>query len=163
MVNNCWLGKPVRYEKLSGKEQESYNTAHLQSLMADWGYLECARVNGDKHGADLLFYRSTDSNVLKVQLKGRPTLNKSYAGKGIYVAFEDKQKKKWYVYDHDVVMNAALDQKKMTGTQSWEERGSWSWSYQPRWLENLLKDWEIPQARIRLPMYTGGARASRQI
>ena len=59
----CHLGKAVRYELLSGKEQESFNAAHLKSLMASWGYLEAFGVNGDKHGADLLFYRSSDGNV----------------------------------------------------------------------------------------------------
>ena len=78
---NCWLGKRTVYSNLSGKEQESFNSARLKSVMASWGYLEAFTVNGDKCGADLLFYRSYDGSVLKVQLKGRPTLDKKYSGK----------------------------------------------------------------------------------
>jgi hypothetical protein len=140
----CHLGKAVRYEQLSGKEQESFNAAHLKSLMATWGYLEAFVVNGDKHGADLLFYRSSDGNVLKVQLKGRPTIHKEYANKDIYVAYEDKKTGKWYVYNHDTIMNEILALGKCAGTQSWDERGSWSWSSSPAWLATIMKKWIVP-------------------
>lgn len=143
----CHLGNAVRYELLSGKEQESFNAAHLKSLMASWGYLEAFVVNGDKHGADLLFYRSSDGKVLKVQLKGRPTINKEYANKDIYVAYEDKSKGKWYVYNHDAVMNKTLALGKCAGTKSWDERGSWSWSSPPGWLQNILCEWVVPSVR----------------
>ena len=102
-MNTCWLGKRVKYENLSGKEKESYNTAKLRSLMSEWGYLEAFAVNGDKHGADLLFYRASDGNILKVQLKGRATLNKAYVGKGIFIAFQHKKTGDWYVYDLSLI------------------------------------------------------------
>ena len=76
--NDKWLGPHVTYETLSNKEQESYNAAKLISVMADYGYLECAKINGDKWGADLLFYRTSDTDVKKVQLKGRASFSKLY-------------------------------------------------------------------------------------
>ena len=142
-MSSCWLGDKIQYSSLSGKEKESYNTAKLRSAMADWGYLEAFTVNGDKHGADLLFYRSNDGNVMKVQLKGRPTLSKSYRGKGIFVAFQDKSTGQWYMYDHDKILGTALDLGKLKGTVSWEKAGSWSWSSTPDWLHTVLKDWEV--------------------
>jgi len=143
MINQCWLGKSIEYGNLSGKEQESFNSAKLKSIMANWGYLEAFNVNGDKWGADLLFYRSSDGNVLKVQLKGRPVLNRHYCEKEVYVAFEDKNTCKWYVYPHDKVMNDILSTGRLVGTKSWDLKGGWSWSYCPPWLEKILEPWEV--------------------
>lgn len=142
-MSSCWLGPKVQYKSLSGKEKESYNTAKLKSTMADWGYLEAFTINGDKHGADLLFYRSTDGDVMKVQLKGRPTLSKSYTGKGIYVAFQDKGTGKWFMYNHDEILGTVLDLGKLEGTVSWEQAGSWSWSSTPDWLQTVLAKWAV--------------------
>ena len=111
--------------------------------MANWGYLEAFTVNGDKWGADILFYRSSDATVMKVQLKGRPFLDRHYCGKDIYVAFQDKTSSKWYVYPHDDVMNAVLSTGRLVGTKSWDVKGSWSWSYIPPWLGEIIAEWEI--------------------
>ena len=81
-----WLGQRVTYSSLGSKEQESYNTSKLISAMAEYGYLECMKINGDKWGADLLFYRSSDSDVKKVQLKGRATFCKHYTGCLLYTS-----------------------------------------------------------------------------
>ena len=142
-MSNCWLGSKTQYSTLSGKEQESYNAAKLRSKMADWGYLEAFNVNGDKHGADLLFYRSNDGNIMKVQLKGRATLSKNYVDKEMYVAFQDKSSGQWYMYDHDQVLGTTLDLGKMKGSESWDGAGSWSWSSVPTWLKTVLKKWEV--------------------
>ena len=90
-MSSCWLGPKVKYHKLGHKEKESFNAAHLMAIMAKWGYLEASRINGDNHGADLLFYRSSDGNVMKIQLKGRVTLDKKYSGKDLYIAFPSKK------------------------------------------------------------------------
>jgi len=142
-TKECWLGNPTQYENLSGREQESFNAAHLMGHMANWGYLEGQKINGDKFGADLLFYRSSDGNVLKVQLKGRVTLCKHYKGKNIHVAFRDKETDDWFVYDHDTVLQQVLDKGHLAGTQSWETTGGWSWSSNPLWLKHLMEPWRI--------------------
>jgi len=146
MIENretCWLGESTTYKDLGSKEQESFNSARLKSVMANWGYLEAFTINGDKRGADILFYRSSDGAVLKVQLKGRPVLDKHYYGKDIHIAFEDKAACVWYVYPHDELMNTVLKSGRLSGTKSWDERGSWSWSYVPQWLEKVISKWSI--------------------
>tara|TARA_R110000851_G_scaffold13767_1_gene47026 strand:+ start:211 stop:648 length:438 start_codon:yes stop_codon:yes gene_type:complete len=139
----CWLGDQVVYDELGGKEKESYNSARLKAIMAKWGYLEAFNVNGDKWGADLLFYRSSDGDVLKVQLKGRATVDKHYENKDIYIAFEDKILGKWFLYAHDDVMNQILHTDRLVGTESWDVNGGWSWNKSPIWLLEILKEWEI--------------------
>jgi hypothetical protein len=141
--HTAWLGERVIYSELSGKEQESFNSARLKALMTNWGYLESFTVNGDKWGPDIIFYRSSDGSVLKVQLKGRPVLDKHYFGKDIYVAFEDKITATWYVYSHDDVLNEVLETGRLIGTESWNVKGGWSWSYIPSWLNAVLDKWII--------------------
>ena len=137
------LGAPVQYDALSSKEQEAYNAAHLMGVMACRGYLESFKINGDKHGADLLFYRSSDTHVLKVQLKGRPTLGKEYEGKDLHIAYPDRKNDCWYIYPHDVVMQATLDLGKMAGTVSWEIAGLYSWGGPPKWMGDILSPYRV--------------------
>ena len=143
--HTSWLGERVNYSELSGKEQESFNSAKLKSIMTNWGYLESFTVNGDKWGPDIIFYRSSDGNILKVQLKGRPVLDKHYCGKDIHVAFEDKTTSTWYVYSHDEVLDNVIHAGKLAGTKSWDIHGAWSWSYIPVWLSVILEKWIITQ------------------
>ena len=140
---SCWLGESIEYEKLSGKEQESYNASLLMGQMAQWGYLEGQKINGDKHGADLLFYRSSDGSVLKVQLKGRVTLSKHYQGKGLCVAFRNRSTGDWFLYDHDQILEKVISLGHLEGTKSWDMTGGWSWSAEPLWLQNILQPWRI--------------------
>jgi len=140
-----WLGNKIQYALLSGKEQEAFNAAHLRQLLATYGYLEAFTVSGDKHGADMLFYRSSDAHVLKVQLKGRASIGKSYVGKELYIAFNDKKTGIWYMYPHDEIMEKVLDLGKCTGTVAWDKVGSWNWPGLPVWLKNVLEEWVIPE------------------
>ena len=133
------------YDSLGSKEQESFNASQLKAVMSHWGYLEAFSINGDKWGADILFYRSHDGDVLKVQLKGRPVLDKHYTGKDIYIAFEDKRSKTWYLYPHDDVMNQVIGTGRLVGTESWDNHGGWSWSYSPAWLSKILMQWILPR------------------
>jgi len=142
-MNNCWLGQKVQYDFLSPKEQESFNTVHLMTTMAKWGYLESTRINGDKHGADLLFYRAKDSDVKKIQLKGRPTFDKKYQGKNLYIAFQEKKSGDWYVYPHDDIIKKAQYISSWALSKSWQEMGAYSWNTLPLWLSEILEEWKI--------------------
>ena len=146
---SCWLGDETKYEDLSGREQESYNAAHLMAQMAKWGYLEGSKVNGDKWGADLLFYRSEDGDVIKVQLKGRVTLSRHYRGKGIHVAYRNRDTEEWFLYNHDILLDQVLSKGYLTGTKSWEEKGGWSWSSNPPWLQELVDPWCISTGYVQ--------------
>ena len=142
-MSKCWLGSEIEYENLSNKEQESFNSVHLMREMSKWGYLDSTKINGDKHGADLLFYRAQDADVKKIQLKGRATFDKKYEGKNLYVAFQDKRKNEWYVYPHDVIVNQAIHTSSWALSKSWKEEGGYSWNNIPAWLEDILKPWKI--------------------
>ena len=138
-----WLGKRVTYSSLGSKEQESYNTSKLISAMAEYGYLECMKINGDKWGADLLFYRSSDSDVKKVQLKGRATFSKHYIGKDLYVAFPGAFSGEWYLYNHDELVQQCIFKSTWTQSSSWCKSGGYSWNEPPKWLKAELQRWKI--------------------
>jgi hypothetical protein len=138
----CWLGEKADYKDLSGKEKESFNSAKLAAIMADYGYLECARINGDKWGADLLFYRASDADVKKVQLKGRVTFSKNYMRKDLYIAYPDADG--WYMYPHDELVDQASAFSSWHETMSWfRPDGGFSWNVTPMWLQKLLRPWKI--------------------
>ena len=123
------------YESFSSKEKESYNISKLISLMADYGYLEHMRVNGDKEGADIIFYRSSDCSVLKIQVKGRMTLKKNYSNKDLFVAFPGRSEDKtcWHIYNHDELLIKVLEASNISETESWNTHGSYSWPRIPKY------------------------------
>ena len=140
--HDCWLGELVSYQDLGNKGQESYNSSKLISIMADYGYLESAKINNDKWGADLLFYRASDSDVKKVQLKGRVTFSKHYMNKDLYIAYPDKHA--WYMYPHDEIVRLARPNHTWSQTLSWlSPEGGYSWNVTPAWLLDILSPWAI--------------------
>lgn len=103
--------------------------------MADYGYLEHMRVNGDKEGADIIFYRSSDCSVLKIQVKGRMTLKKNYSNKDLFVAFPGRSEDKtcWHIYNHDELLIKVLEESNISETESWNIHGSYSWPRIPKY------------------------------
>ena len=141
---NCWLGSIVSYDEMESKGQESYNSAKLISIMAEYGYLECAKISDDKWGADMLFYRPNDADVKKVQLKGRATFCKHYLEKDIYIAYPDTNG--WYLYPHDETVEIAKQNTTWSQTLSWmSDSGGYSWHTTPMWLQKILSPWQISQ------------------
>ena len=115
------LGNRINYSKLHAKQKENFNFHKIAAILSEYGY-NSIRLNDDWEGADFLAYRNTQSsskdaidtnniikyNTLKVQLKGRITIQKKYRKKKIYIAFPDKGV--WYLYPHDEFL-AHLEKK----------------------------------------------------
>ena len=132
------------YESFSSKEKESYNISKLISLMSDYGYLEHMRINGDKNGADIIFYRSSDCAILKVQLKGRLTFKKSYQYKELFVAYPVHKDGEinWYIYNHDDLLSYVLKETDIRTTSSWTDKGSYSWPRAPTHILQYITELE---------------------
>lgn len=84
----------IDYNQLNSKQKENYNYHKVASALADYGY-DSMRLNNDWQGAD--FIAVNGDNMIKVQLKGRFTLDKKYIGKDIYVAFIENNIVKIYI------------------------------------------------------------------
>jgi len=85
----------VKYSQLNSKQKENYNFHKIAGVLADYGY-NSMRLNDDWQGADFISIHTDGNNMLKVQLKGRFTIDKKYLNKDIYIAF---------IEDHLVVCN----------------------------------------------------------
>jgi hypothetical protein len=128
--------KKITYAQLNDRQKENYNFHKLASKLADYGF-NSMWLNDDWMGADFIAYNN-NGITLKIQLKGRLTIDKKYLDKDIYVGFPLGNT--WYVYPHDEVCHYILLLDKINSSKSWADRGGYSWPSIPKWLsENLDK------------------------
>ena len=121
----------VDYNSLNAKQKENYNFHKVAAALADYGY-NSMRLNDDWQGADFIAIKGEE--MIKVQLKGRFTIDKKYLGKEIYIAFiEDGVIK---IYYHDEVVNSLSGS--ILETKSWKEIGSYSWGKTPKLYDDLI-------------------------
>jgi hypothetical protein len=123
----------VSYGVLNSKQKENYNFHKIASALADYGY-DSMRLNNDWQGADFIAVKNDE--MLKVQLKGRFTVDKKYLGKKIYIAFiEDNIVK---IFKHDEAVNMLPDNIKQS--DSWNIHGSYSWGKTPKIYDSVINE-----------------------
>lgn len=130
----------IEYEKLNARQQENYNFQKVAGRLADYGF-NCLKLNDDWQGADFLAVHVNGDTCLKVQLKGRLTLDKKYCGKNVYVAFlvDDE----CYVYPHDIILKVVLARGNVGETTSWANGGKYTWPGLPLWARELLSEHKV--------------------
>ena len=74
--------KRIKYEDLNSRQQENYNFQKLASKLADYGF-NCLRLSDDWQGADFIACHIDGKTFMKVQLKGRLSIEKKYDGKDV--------------------------------------------------------------------------------
>ena len=133
--------KTVPYQALNSRQKENYNFQKVAARLADYGY-NCLRLTDDWQGADFMACHIDGETVLKVQLKGRLTIDKKYLGKSIQVAFFHGQD--CYIYDHDAFV-LHLEHKGLIGADSvtWHQAGGRSWPFPPSWALKFLSEYRI--------------------
>ena len=123
----------VSYGALNSKQKENYNFHKVASALADYGY-DSMRLNNDWQGADFIAVKN--DVMLKVQLKGRFTVDKKYLDKKIYIAFiEDNIVK---IYEHDEAVKMLPDNIKQS--DSWNIHGSYSWGKTPKIYDSVINE-----------------------
>ena len=132
--------KPIKYKELNARQKENYNFQKVASALTDYGF-NCMWLNDDWQGADFIACHIDGNTFIKVQLKGRLTLNQKYSGKEIYVAFN--QIGKWYLYPHDEVRDEFLRLGLMTGSKSWDKNGGYGWPSIPKHVHAFMQKYEI--------------------
>jgi hypothetical protein len=113
----------VSYSNLSAKQQEIYNFQKVAAVLADYGF-NCIKLADDWLGADFLAFHTDAAITLRVQLKGRVTIDKKYTGKGLHIAFPIDGG--WCVVEHDILVTLAGDFTAWLGSESWTIAGSYS-------------------------------------
>ncbi len=117
------LLKQIDYCELNARQKENYNYQKLSSVLADFGFIT-HRLSDDWNGADMIAQHIECDLFLKIQLKGRLTFSKKYQEKDIWVAF--RRENIWYLYPHDPLLKIALDTTNISNTDSWINRGGYS-------------------------------------
>ena len=127
------LGERVDYNKLNSKQKENYNFHKVASALADYGY-DSMRLNNDWEGADFIAVKNDE--MLKIQLKGRFTVDEKYIDKSILIAFIENDIVK--IYDHDEAVNMLPDN--ILDCSSWSEKGGYSWGQTPKIYNSIIKE-----------------------
>ena len=123
----------IEYNLLNSKQKENYNFHKVASALADYGY-NSLRLNDDWQGAD--FIAVNGDNMLKVQLKGRFSVDKKYLNKSILIAFIENDIIK--LYDHDEAVGMLPDN--VVNSKSWKDEGSYSWGQTPKIYACIIRD-----------------------
>ena len=121
----------VNYKELNAKQKENYNFHKVAAALAEYGY-NSMRLNDDWQGADFIAVKGDE--MLKIQLKGRFTVDEKYRGKDIYITFIEDDKIK--MYKHDEAVN--LLPEKTKNTESWAKRGGYSWGKTPKDYDKII-------------------------
>ena len=129
----------IRYEELNARQQESYNYQKVSAILADYGFVTI-RLSDDWRGADFIAQHVDGTTFLKVQLKGRLTLDRKYEGREIHICF--RAGADWYLYPHDSIMEQILASSTITGTKSWT-KGLYTFPSLSRKLRGLLEPYRL--------------------
>ena len=123
--------KQIKYSKLNSRQKENYNFHKVASKLADYGF-NSMRLNDDWEGAD--FIAINDKEMIKVQLKGRFSIDKKYLGKNLFIAFIEQDKVK--IYLHDKAVNIAPNN--IINSKSWKDNGLYNWSKTPKIYNKII-------------------------
>jgi hypothetical protein len=113
----------IKYSDLNSKQKEIHNFQKVAGLLADYGF-NCIKLADDWQGADFLAYHHNGDSTLKVQLKGRITIDKKYLDKDIYMAFPCH--KEWYLIEHQSLIDIVEKNTPWLDSVSWKIKGAYS-------------------------------------
>lgn len=131
--------KKIKYNKLNSRQKENYNFQKVSALLAEYGF-NSMWLNDDWQGADFIAIHIDGESFLKIQLKGRLTVDKKYVNKNIYIVFN--QNNQWFLYPHDTIVGELKKMKKLD-SDSWNKYGGYSWPSIPVYLSKYMKKYEI--------------------
>lgn len=114
----------ISYCDLNARQKENYNFQKISAVLADYGFITI-RLSDDWQGADFIAQHIDGEKFLKVQLKGRITIDRKYLGKNIFICFR-YDNDHWYLYPHDLMVDYLLETTNIGNTQSWIQNGLYS-------------------------------------
>ena len=116
----------IDYKDLNSRQKENFNFQKISAVLADYGFLTL-RLSDDWQGADFIAHHVSGDRFLKVQLKGRLTVDTKYKGKDIWICFNDqKNRNVWYLFPHDDFLRWALVNLNIGQTKGWKNADDWN-------------------------------------
>ena len=137
--------KKVDSEKLENKEKEVYNYHKATAKLADYGF-DCIRIVNDWDGVDFLAYHSIDAVTLRVQLKGRPTIERKYLNKGLWIIFpmENRKENDWYLIQHDLLVRIlGIHIPSCLKNKAWNRDGKCDWGNPTKVIKKVLEKYRL--------------------
>lgn len=122
-VLSSGLPPRVDYSELTSRQKEIFNFQKVAALLADHGF-NCIKLADDWQGADFLAYHIDGDTTLRVQLKGRATIDEKYRGKRLHMAFPIKGE--WHIVAHDLLVELCGRHTNWLNTSSWRDNGGYS-------------------------------------
>lgn len=123
----------VEYKNLNSKQKENYNFHIIAAKLAEYGF-NSMRLSDDWQGADFISVHIDGSLMLKIQLKGRFTIDKKYIGKEIWIVFVENDEIK--IYKHDDAI--PLLKPNVVNSDSWANKGGYSWGKTPKVFDKII-------------------------
>lgn len=112
----------ISYSDLNARQKENYNFQKISALLADYGFITI-RLSDDWQGADFIAHHINGNDFLKVQLKGRLTVDTKYKNKEIWICF--KHNDNWFLFPHDNFLRWALKELNIGNTKDWKYSNDW--------------------------------------
>lgn len=81
--------RKISYNDLNSRQRENYNFPKVSAILADYGFVT-PHLTDDWQGADFIAQHIDGETFLKVQLKGRLTLDKKILERILLFAFHIK-------------------------------------------------------------------------
>ena len=138
--------KRTPYADLNARQKESFNFQKISAALADFGFATM-RLSDDWRGADFIAQHMDGTTFLKVQLKGRLTFAKKYAGRDIHVCFRSGDD--WFIYPHDELLPLVTGIGDFSTTDSWRKGGVYSFPRLSPKLRKLLEPYRLPDHDFR--------------
>ncbi len=133
------VNQKIAYESLNARQKESYNFQKVSAVLADYGFITI-KLSDDWHGADFIA-QHLSVETLKVQLKGRLSFYKKYQDKDLWICFREGNE--WYFSPHDELLERFLVETNIGNTESWLNRGGYSFSYLSKPRQMMLEPYRF--------------------
>jgi len=130
----------IKYKELGNKAKETYNFQKLSAILVDYGYAT-NWLNVDFESADFIAVHFNGIDIIKIQLKGRMTIDKKYLNKEIYMAFPLKGD--FYLLPHDELVSVARESTTWLESSSWTDKGGYSSQSPSSETLKLLKQYKL--------------------
>lgn len=138
--------KRITYGDLNARQQETFNFQKVSAVLADYGFTTI-RLSSDWRGADFIAQHFDGTTFLKVQLKGRLTFEKKYINRELHVCFPSGGE--WFLYPHDELLEKVLSATRIADTDSWRQKGGYSFPGVPRKLRAMLHPYRLVAEEAR--------------
>ncbi len=129
----------INPDSLTAKQREAYHFQKVSAILADYGY-QTIKLSDDWCGADFIAQHLDGLSFIKVQLKGRLTVEKKYEKKDLWMCFPSEGA--WYLYPHDDILGKLLNEKRKSISSTYSG-GGYSFPYLTKELKSMLTKYKI--------------------